>query len=78
MGKHGFFGSICKSLDRMEEEMCGLCRLFRKEKGHKHGPCSPCHEEYKPKKPPCELPPDFRPPCGWERCCCEEKRGMCK
>lgn len=70
MGKHGFFKDLCRSLDCMEEEMRGLCRCFHKKE-------KSCDVQ---KKSCCELlcefclPPDFRPPCGKEKCCCEKKK----
>ena len=64
MGKHGLFSELCRGLDCMEQEMHGLCEKLR-GKGH----CKQCCEQ--PQKP-C-LPPDFRPPCGRDTCCCEKK-----
>jgi len=73
MGKQGFLGDLCRSLDRMEEEMRGVCGLFRKRKQH---PCSKRPPQHRPEHPCCP-PPGCRPPCGRECFCCAGKEDAC-
>jgi len=63
MGKN-LFGDLCRSLDCMDKEMHGLCRLFRR---NGHDTCS-CHQEPEVLCKPCG-----KPPCGKEIFCCCEK-----
>lgn len=75
MGKRGFLGDLCGCFDRMEEEMRGLCRLFRKEERHH---CDRRQQDCRQERRCCP-PRDCVPPCGRERFCCEreEKEDKC-
>jgi len=75
MKRQGVLDDLCRSLDCMEDEMRGLCRLFhRKEKPKHKDRCPSCCEAEK--KCP-EIPPkEFCPPCGRERPCCREEKGF--
>ncbi len=70
MKLQGFLRDFCKSLDRMEEEMGCLCRGFGKEKPKK----KLCNGREKMPFPERKLPPDYRPPCGRNTCCCENRK----
>ncbi len=84
MGK-GFIRDFCKSLDQMEREMNKLCGCFKKQPNilktdcqgsafMQHKRCEEnkaCTCQGIPGFPP---PLDFHPPCGRERCCCQQKR----
>lgn len=73
MKQHGILGDLCRSLDCMEDEMHGLCRLFSKKrkpkhKGH-HPPCFDFEAELNEMRAL-----DFCPPCGRSCPCCQEKK----